>query len=189
MERIRNLAKAGNNPGNSEEVKGAKEKKGKKNKETNTNKSLDSITCKTIFTDEESKILCCDRCELWFCTSCANVTNAGYKFLSSKEAEDVAWYCKSCKLPAKNAVLEDKSIEDMCKEYTKELNLKMKSLEATMQKKVDVAELQKLQKKVEENENKIKELMENKCSKKNMDKYHGNTREENSRRCDRRRND
>ena len=109
-------------------VKGAKGKKGKKNKESNTNKSLDSITCnicKTIFTDEESKILCCDRCELWFCTSCANVTNAGYMFLSSKEAEDVAWYCKSCKLQAKNAVLEDKSIEDKCKEYTKELNLKM----------------------------------------------------------------
>ena len=37
----------------------------------------------------------------------------------------------------------------------------MKSLEATIQKKVDVVELQKLQKKVEENENKIKELMEN----------------------------
>ena len=64
-----------------------------------------------------------------------NVTNAGYMFLSSKEAEDVAWYCKSCKLQAKNAVLEDKSIEDKCKEYTKELNLKMKSLEATIQKK------------------------------------------------------
>ena len=108
MEKIRNMAKAENNSGNSEEVKEAKGKKGKKNKESNTNKSLDSITCnicKTIFTDEESKILCCDRCELWFCTSCANVTNAGYKFLSSKEAEDVAWYCKSCKLPAKNAVL------------------------------------------------------------------------------------
>ena len=159
------MAKAGNNLGNSEEVKGAKGKKGKNNKESNTNKSLDSIICnicKTIFTDEESKILCCDRCELRFCTSWANVTNVDYKFLSSKEAEDVAWYCKSCKLPAKNAVLEDKSIEDKCKEYTKELNLKMKSLEATIQKKVDVAELQKLQKKLEENKNKITELMENK---------------------------
>ena len=38
----------------------------------------------------------------------------------------------------------------------------MKSLEATIQKKVDVAELQKLQKKLEENKNKITELMENK---------------------------
>ena len=77
------MAKAGNISGNSKEVKGAKGKKGKKNQESNTNKSLDSITCnicKTIFTDEESKILCCDRCELWFCTSCVNVTNAGYMF-------------------------------------------------------------------------------------------------------------
>ena len=32
------MAKAGNNSGNSEEVKGAKGKKGKKNKESNTNK-------------------------------------------------------------------------------------------------------------------------------------------------------
>ena len=144
------------------ELRGRKEKRIRKAIQTKVWIQSPAISAEIIFTDEESKILCCDRCELWFCTSCANVTNAGYKFLSSKEAEDVAWYCKSCKLPAKNAVLEDKSIEDKCKEYTKQLNLKMKSLEATIQKKVDVAELQKLQKKVEKNENKIKELMENK---------------------------
>ena len=46
-------------------------------------------------------------------------------------------------------------------EYTKELKQKMKSIEAIIQMKVDVNELQELQKKVEENENKIKELMEN----------------------------
>ena len=37
----------------------------------------------------------------------------------------------------------------------------MISIEAIIQRKVDVTELQELQKKVEENENKIKELMEN----------------------------
>ena len=46
-------------------------------------------------------------------------------------------------------------------EYTKELKQKMKSIEAIIQRKVDVTELQELNKKVEENENKIKELMEN----------------------------
>ena len=60
----------------------------------------------------------------------------------------------------------------------------MKSLEATIQKKVDVTELQKLQKKVEENENKIRADGKQEYSRKNMDRYHGNTREEN-RRCDR----
>ena len=39
-------------------------------------------------------------------------------------------------------------------EYTKELNQKMKSIEAIFQGKVDVTELQELQKKVEEHENK-----------------------------------
>ena len=82
---------------------------------------------------------------------CGHVTNTGYKFLSSKEAEDVDWYCEPYKLPATNAVLENKSIEDKCKEYTKELNLKMKSQKATIQKKIDVTKLQKLLKKVEEN--------------------------------------
>ena len=45
-------------------------------------------------------------------------------------------------------------------EYTNELKQKMKSIEAIIQRKVDIIELQELQKKVEENENKIKELME-----------------------------
>ena len=70
------MAKVGNNSGKGEEVKGTKGKKEKKNKESKTNKRLNSITCniyKTIFTDEYSKILCHDRCELWFCTSCYNM--------------------------------------------------------------------------------------------------------------------
>ena len=53
MERIRNMTKAGNNSGKGEEGEGAKGKKAKNNKESNTNKGLDSITCKickTIFT-------------------------------------------------------------------------------------------------------------------------------------------
>ena len=56
------MTKAGNNLGKDEEVEGAKGKKRKKYKESNTNKRLDSVTCiisKTIFTNEESKILCC----------------------------------------------------------------------------------------------------------------------------------
>ena len=46
-------------------------------------------------------------------------------------------------------------------EYTKGLKQEMKSIEAIIQSKVDITELQKLQKNGEENENKIKELMEN----------------------------
>ena len=47
----------------------------------------------------------------------------------------------------------------------------MKSIEATIQKTADVEKLQKLQKKLEENENKIKNLMENNSK----GRYHGST--------------
>ena len=44
------------------------------------------------------------------------------KFLSSKDTEDVACYCKACKLLAKTVVIEYKGIKDKCKKYTKELH-------------------------------------------------------------------
>ena len=67
------------------------------------------------------------QCELWFFTLCANVTDTCYKFLCSR---DVAWYCKK-------AVTEYKNFEEKCKEYTKELNQRMKSIEATIQIKIN----------------------------------------------------
>ena len=58
------------------------------------------------------------------------ISEAGYQFLSSKEAEDISWYCKSCKQPAMMAVLENKSIEDKVKEYTEKINQKIKAIES-----------------------------------------------------------
>ena len=81
-------------------------------------------------------------------------------FLGSEDAIDITWYCKTCKTLVKKAITEDRNIEQRCMEYTKELKQKMKSIEVIIQRKVDVNELQEIQKKVEENENKIKWLME-----------------------------
>ena len=58
-----------------------------------------------------------------------NITDAFYSFLASKEADDIAWFCKACKEPAKKAIIKDKCIEDKCKEYTKKINEKLRSLE------------------------------------------------------------
>ena len=103
--------------------------------------------CKKVFTDMDSKILCCNRCNKWFCISCVNVTDACYKFLASDDAEDITLYCRDCKIPAKSAVIEDRSTEDRCKKYTKELNQKIRTIETTLQKKADITKPQKLQQK------------------------------------------
>ena len=82
-----------------------------------------------VLTDENTKVICCDKCEYWYCIKCANTPEAGYVFLASKEAEAVTWYCRPCKLPAKTTVLEGKSIEDKCKEYMERINQRIKSIE------------------------------------------------------------
>ena len=102
-------------------------KKGKKVQFDNTaneQEAPDTLTCngcKEIFSDVNAKMICCDRCQKWYCTKCMNITDAFYSFLANKEAEDIVWFCKGCKELAKKAIIEDKYTEDRCKEHTKKL--------------------------------------------------------------------
>ena len=89
------------------------------------------------------------------------VKHAGYNFLSSKEAEDTQWFCKTCIQPAKVAVMENKNIEDKIMEHTEKLSQQIKEVETGLQKKADTTELEKLQKTVEELEDKYKKVPEN----------------------------
>ena len=73
------------------------------------------------------------QCQKWYCTKYMNITDSFYSFLASKEAEDIVWFCKACKEPAKKAIIEHKSIEDRCKEYTKKINEKLRRLEVDLQ--------------------------------------------------------
>ena len=115
-----NMTKIGTINESNENDKAKSAKKGKKGKADNSSTSKqpelpDFITCngcKQVFTDKDAKILCCDHCETWYCTKCARISDAGYNFLSSKEAEDTQWFCKTCIQPAKMAVMENKNIEE-----------------------------------------------------------------------------
>ena len=87
-----------------------------------------------------------------------NITDAYYSFLASKEADDIVCFCKACKEPAKKAIIEDKCIEDRCKEYTKKINEKLRSLEVDLQNKTDTTEMEKLQQRIENIEKSIRKL-------------------------------
>ena len=86
------------------------------------------------------------------------ITDAFYSFLANKEADDIAWFCKACKEPAKKAIIEDKCIEDRCKEYTKKINEKLRSLEVDLQNKADTIEIDRLQRKIKNIEKDTKKL-------------------------------
>ena len=126
------MAKTGNGTPKGESSEGNKTKTGKRGKKAkvdNTIKSITCIACKQVFTDLDAKIVCCDRCENWYCSKCAHISDAGYNFLSSQEAENISWFCNTCKDQARSAVLEDKCIEEKCKEYMDKFQQKLKLLE------------------------------------------------------------
>ena len=81
-----------------------------------------------------------------------------FSFLASKEADDIAWFCKACEEPAKKTIIEDKCIEDKCKEYTKKINEKLRSLEVDLQNKADTIEIDRLQRRIENIEKSIRKL-------------------------------
>ena len=62
-----------------------------------------------------------------FVTKSAHISDVGYSFLSSHEAEKVSWFCKTCKDPARMAVLEDKCNEDKCKRIYRQASSKTKT--------------------------------------------------------------
>ena len=103
-------------------------------------------------------MICYDRCQKWYFTKCVNITDAFYSFLASKEADDIAWFCKARKEPAKKAIIEDKCIEDKCKEYIKKINKKLRSLEVDLQNKADTIEIDRLQRRIENIEKSIRKL-------------------------------
>ena len=57
-------------------------KKGKKVQSDNTvneQKAPDALICsrcKGIFTNVNAKMICCDRCQKWYCTKCVNISDA-----------------------------------------------------------------------------------------------------------------
>ena len=70
-------------------------KKGKKVQSDNTANEQEAPDaqicngCKEIFTHVNPKMICCNRCQKWFCTRCMDITDAFYSFVASKEAEDI----------------------------------------------------------------------------------------------------
>ena len=67
-------------------------KKGKKVQSDNTvNKQEvpDALICNGC-TNVNVKVICCDKCQKWYCTKFVNITDAFYSFLASKEADDIS---------------------------------------------------------------------------------------------------
>jgi len=72
--------------------------------------------CESVFSDEEGKLIECERCEKWECLDCSGLEEAEYTLLNSRSST-IHWYCTGCNAQAISAVKSDNLIEEKCKSY------------------------------------------------------------------------
>ena len=89
------------------------------------------IKCQKDFSDENSHILECQRCDQHMCRTCVGLKTAQYNAISDRS--DIHWFCPPCEEKVFNKIKQDLDIEKRCKEYFETLEKRFDGLE----KKVD----------------------------------------------------
>lgn len=85
----------------------------------------DKLTCKLcqdVFTQEDDKLVECEKCDRWECQSCADLTNEQYDALRTA-GEKMHWFCQCCNKGAMTAVKTAELIESKCQQYVAELKV------------------------------------------------------------------
>ena len=71
--------------------------------------------CQVKFTKEDSKLLVCDYCDLYFCTECLNLPYEQYETMSA--APGTCWFSVACQTKASDCIKTETQIEERCAEY------------------------------------------------------------------------
>jgi hypothetical protein len=90
-------------------------------------KKEDSLTCKQcndVFTDANDKLVECEKCELWECQACAQITDVEYGALQVMGSK-MHWYCEACNEDAISAVKTAELIKTKCMQYVSEVRVEL----------------------------------------------------------------
>ena len=110
------------------------------------------VVCKN-----SDKWIQCERCELWFCLICSDLTDKEHALFTSKKAR-AHWYCQACESQAVKAVTTDQAIEEKCKEFLGEFQLRLESCETRLNDKADKSTTDSLESRSKDLEDKIRGL-------------------------------
>lgn len=94
--------------------------KKKKSKKEGKKSSLTCKLCQQVFTNEDDRLVECEKCENWECQACAELTNVEYDALQIAGSR-IHWYCGICNEDAITAVKTAELIKTKCKQYIAEL--------------------------------------------------------------------
>lgn len=136
----------------SEEAK-EKQKKKQVNKTTKTVTLADvdnlwqCAVCGEEHLDEDSKLLECEVCSQHVCSKCLEMGDGEYCWLTNRE--DLHWYCKTCEAGALLSIKTDKDISQRCTEYFKVMEEKLKGIGEKLNQKADKKHVMELEGKIE----------------------------------------
>ena len=136
----------------SEEAK-EKQKKKQVNKTTKTVTLADvdnlwqCAVCGEEYHDEDSKLLECEVCSQHVCSKCLEMGDGEYCWLTNRE--DLHWYCKTCEAGALLSIKTDKDVSQRCTEYFKVMEEKLKGIGEKLNQKADKKYVMELEGKIE----------------------------------------
>jgi len=74
---------------------------------------LTSKICKSVFVDEQDRLVECERCDEWICLKCSGLTEAAYEVVNSDDKSLLHWFCPECNAEAISAVKTSQLIDKM----------------------------------------------------------------------------
>jgi hypothetical protein len=91
--------------------------------------------CKKTFSDKADRLMECNFCHDRYCIQCLEMEEATYKILTENLGS--MWFCSSCKLRMEQNILNERKIEDKCKEYMNKFEARMTKMEQELDNKCD----------------------------------------------------
>ena len=114
---------------------------------------IQCVVCEGYFNDSD-KLIICERCKDFICIgeNCANMSDTEWSVMSKPNNH---WYCSNCNAAAMQAVMNDKAIEDRCREFLEQYEQRLSKVESELTNKASKSDLAETQKEVN---NKIEEV-------------------------------
>ncbi|KAH3786673.1 hypothetical protein DPMN_164781 [Dreissena polymorpha] len=119
------------------------QQQGKKNRNTKWNSVSPSTPnestegwicklCKKKFTEDSVKIMQCEYCSEYYCSTCLKLSNADYESFKNPLFH---WFCPSCDAKVMRNVKQERDIEERCAAWMNKMEIRKVKLEEEMLKK------------------------------------------------------
>lgn len=109
--------------------------------ETDPQESRNCQKCEVIFTNPDDKMIECKRCTEFYCIKCLGKSEEEYRFMT---LGDVMWFCGTCREKVERNIIQDRELEEKCKDIMKSFETRINDIETAVAEKCSKEETKKL---------------------------------------------